>query len=110
MTKVLSRCTARWQQWKSRNYGRRTSHARRDFGLATRIRIAPDASRFLKRKLMNVRAILELSALTSLIASVVAANLWVWPRLRSMARADSLLVLVAPHMFFRTIGLSFLVP
>jgi len=59
---------------------------------------------------MNVRAILGLSALTSLVASIVTANLWVWPRLQLMRRSDALSSLVAPHMFFRTIGLSFLVP
>jgi len=59
---------------------------------------------------MNVRAILGLSALTSLVASIVTTNLWVWPKLQRMRRPDALLALVAPHMFFRTIGLSFLVP
>ena len=59
---------------------------------------------------MNVRAILGLSALISLVASIVTAKLWVWPRLQSMRRSDALSALVAPHMFFRTIGLSFLVP
>ena len=59
---------------------------------------------------MNSHALLGLSALMSLIASCVAANLFVWPRLRIMNRSDALVPLVAPHMFLRTIGLSFLVP
>jgi hypothetical protein len=59
---------------------------------------------------MNTHALLVLSALTSLVASVVAANLWIWPRLRLMNRIDALTPVVAPHMFLRTIGLSFLVP
>lgn len=59
---------------------------------------------------MDVRVLFGLSALTSFVASVVAANLWVWPRLRTMDRTDALICLVAPHMFLRTIGLSFLVP
>lgn len=59
---------------------------------------------------MNSHALLGLSALMSFIASGVAANLLVWPRLRKIERKDSLISLVAPHMFFRTIGLGFLVP
>lgn len=59
---------------------------------------------------MNVHALFGLSALMSLVASVVAASLWGWPRLRKMNRSEALVPLVAPHMFFRTIGLSFLVP
>jgi len=59
---------------------------------------------------MNTRALLGLSALMSFVASIVAANLFVWPRLRIMARNDALIPLVAPHMFLRTIGLGFLVP
>ena len=58
---------------------------------------------------MNTHAIFGLSALTSLVASSVAASLWVVPKLRTMERYTALLLLVAPHMFFRTIGLSFLV-
>jgi hypothetical protein len=59
---------------------------------------------------MNTHALFGLSALMSFIASGVAANLFVWPRLRIMGRRDALLPLVAPHMFLRFIGLSFLVP
>ena len=59
---------------------------------------------------MDTHALLGLSALMSFVASIVAANLFVWPRLRTMARGDALVPLVAPHMFLRTIGLAFLVP
>ena len=46
----------------------------------------------------------------SLVSSVVVATLYVWPRLRMMTRDQALVALVAPHMFFRFIGLGFLVP
>jgi hypothetical protein len=46
----------------------------------------------------------------SLVSSGVIAQLYAWPRLRMMNRDQALLVLVAPHMFLRFIGLSFLVP
>ena len=59
---------------------------------------------------MNTHAVLGLSALTSLVACVVAATLWVWPRLRVMNRFEALVPMLGPHMFLRTIGLSFLVP
>lgn len=59
---------------------------------------------------MDVHALLGLSALVSFAASVVAATLWIWPRIRAMNRSEALVPLVAPHMFFRTIGLSFLAP
>ncbi len=59
---------------------------------------------------MNTNALFGLGALLSFVASGVAANLYVWPRLRIMNRGDALVPLVAPHMFLRTIGLSFLVP
>ncbi len=59
---------------------------------------------------MNTHALLGISALMSFVASGVAANLYVWPRLRAMHLSDALVPLVAPHMFLRTIGLSFLVP
>ncbi len=59
---------------------------------------------------MNTHALLGLSALISLAASIVAATFWVWPKLRTMNQADALIPLVAPHMFLRFIGLSFLVP
>ena len=59
---------------------------------------------------MNTQELFGLSALMSFIASGVAANLYLWPRLRIMNQSDALAPLVAPHMFLRTIGLSFLVP
>jgi hypothetical protein len=59
---------------------------------------------------MNTQAIFGLSALSSLVASAVAAALWVMPKVRTTERSEALTLLVAPHMFFRAIGLSFLVP
>jgi len=59
---------------------------------------------------MDSCALFGLSALLSLAASCVFAKLYAWPRLRSMELRDALVPLVAPHMFFRFIGLSFLVP
>jgi hypothetical protein len=59
---------------------------------------------------MNPLALFGISALMSLVSSFVVANLFVWPRLRIMDQAQALLPLVAPHMFLRFIGLSFLVP
>jgi hypothetical protein len=58
---------------------------------------------------MNNHALLGLSFLTSLSASIVAARLFVLPALRTLDRYMALTWLVAPHMFLRTIGLSFLV-
>jgi hypothetical protein len=59
---------------------------------------------------MNVNAIFGLSALMSLVASSVAAKLYVWPRLSHMDRSSALTLLLSPHLFLRFIGLSFLVP
>jgi hypothetical protein len=59
---------------------------------------------------MSVRALFGLSVLMSLVASSVFAKLYIWPRVRIMHRYDALVPLVAPHMFLRFIGLSFLVP
>jgi hypothetical protein len=59
---------------------------------------------------MDVRLLFGLSALASLVSSVVVAQLYVWPRLRTMERRDALLLLIAPHLFLRFIGLSFLIP
>jgi hypothetical protein len=59
---------------------------------------------------MNSHVVVGVSALISFVASIVAANLFVWPRLRTMERQHALVPLVAPHMFLRTIGLGFLVP
>ncbi|MDB4959861.1 MAG: hypothetical protein JWO36_7430 [Myxococcales bacterium] len=51
-----------------------------------------------------------ISTLMSLVSSVVVARLYVGPWLRTMNRDQALKVLLAPHMFFRFIGLSFLLP
>jgi hypothetical protein len=59
---------------------------------------------------MNTQALFGLSILMSFVASIVAAKLYAWPRLSTINRSDALVPLVAPHMFLRTIGLSFLVP
>lgn len=59
---------------------------------------------------MNSRAIFGLSILASLTGSIVAAWLFAWPWLRTADGVQALLWLVAPHMFLRFIGLSFLVP
>lgn len=59
---------------------------------------------------MKPNALLGLSALASLIASIVCATTIVWPRVRTMPRSDGLVALVAPHLFLRFIGLSFLIP
>src|SRR5215831_14742368 len=59
---------------------------------------------------MNNHTLFGLSALMSLVASGLFAKLYIWPRLQNMDRDDAFLSLVAPHMFLRFIGLSFLVP
>jgi len=59
---------------------------------------------------MDVRVIFGFSALMSLVSCAVIAKLYVWPWLRTRARDQALASLVAPHMFLRFIGLSFLVP
>jgi hypothetical protein len=59
---------------------------------------------------MDVRIIFGLSALMSLASCAVIAGLYVWPWLQVRAREQALVSLVAPHMFLRFIGLSFLVP
>jgi hypothetical protein len=59
---------------------------------------------------MNAFAIFGVSALMSLVSSGVIVKLYLWPRLRIMNRDEALVPLVAPHMFLRFIGLSFLVP
>ena len=58
---------------------------------------------------MDVRAIFGISVLMSFVSSAVFAKLYVWPWLRSRGRYEALVPLVAPHMFLRFIGLSFLV-
>ena len=59
---------------------------------------------------MNPRAAFGLSFLMSLLSSIVVALLFVWPWLRTSNGEQALIWLVAPHMFLRFIGLSFLVP
>ena len=55
-------------------------------------------------------AIFGISILMSSASSAVLARFYVWPRLRALDRDRALALLVAPHMFIRFIGLSFLVP
>ncbi len=59
---------------------------------------------------MKPRAAFGLSILMSLLSSVVIAWLFVWPWLQTISGRQALVWLVAPHMFLRFIGLSFLVP
>lgn len=59
---------------------------------------------------MNPNALFGVSALLSLSSSATFAELYLWPRLRTMEPRRALAALVAPHMFLRFIGLSFLVP
>jgi len=59
---------------------------------------------------MDVRLIFALSALMSFVSCSVIAKLYVWPWLGARARDQALVSLVAPHMFIRSLGLSFLVP
>ncbi len=59
---------------------------------------------------MNSRLAFGLSILMSLLSSIIVAMLFAWPLLQSSNREYALIYLVAPHMFLRFIGLSFLVP
>jgi hypothetical protein len=59
---------------------------------------------------MSPRAVFGLSVLLGLVSSSVVAVLVVEPALRLLDSRTELLWLVAPHMFLRFIGLSFLVP
>ena len=59
---------------------------------------------------MNPRAVFRLNMLLGSVSSCVAAGLLVEPALRTLDSRIALLWLIAPHMFFRFIGLSFLVP
>lgn len=59
---------------------------------------------------MKPRLIFGLSILGSLLSSIVIAALFVWPWLRTTNAEQALIWLVAPHMFLRFIGLSFLLP
>jgi hypothetical protein len=59
---------------------------------------------------MDVRAIFGISVGMSLVSSIVAARLFAWPALVARDRRHALMWLVAPHMFLRFVGLSFLIP
>ena len=59
---------------------------------------------------MNTRIVFGLSAFMSLMGSVVFARYYLWAYLLPKDRQSALLHLIAPHLFFRFIGLSFLVP
>ena len=59
---------------------------------------------------MNARVAFGLSILMSLLSSAVVAVLFAWPWLRARNIEQALIWLVAPHMFFRFMGISFLVP
>jgi hypothetical protein len=59
---------------------------------------------------MNVRVLFGVSALMSFVSSIVFARYYLWPRLRNKDTHTGTGFLVAPHLFFRFIGLSFLVP
>ena len=59
---------------------------------------------------MNPRIVFGLSAFMSLMGSVVFARYYLWAYLLPKDRQSALLHLIAPHLFFRFIGLSFLVP
>jgi len=54
-------------------------------------------------------ALFGISILMSLLSSSIAARLYIWPKLRVLDRNRALAWLVAPHMFVRFLGLSFLV-
>ena len=59
---------------------------------------------------MNVRALFGISVLMSLVSSIVFARYYLWPHLRNRDAQTAARLLVAPHLFLRFIGLSFLVP
>lgn len=59
---------------------------------------------------MDPPAVFAIDVLSSLASAIVIATLYVWPWLKSKDRNSALTVLVVPHMFFRFIGLSFIVP
>ena len=58
---------------------------------------------------MNPNALFGISILLSFVSAGVVSALYVWPWLRAMEHKRALVVLTAPHMFLRFIGLSFLV-
>jgi hypothetical protein len=59
---------------------------------------------------MSVRLAFALSTVMSLIGSIVFARFYVWPWLRDKKTESATALLIAPHLFVRFIGLSFLVP
>jgi hypothetical protein len=59
---------------------------------------------------MDVRALFGISVLLSFLSCAIFAGLYLVPRLRQARRNDALAWLVSPHMFFRFIGISFLIP
>lgn len=59
---------------------------------------------------MNARAAFGLSILMNLLSSAVFVALFAFPWLRASNTEQALTWLVAPHMFLRFIGISFLVP
>ena len=59
---------------------------------------------------MNARAAFGLSILMSLLSSAMVALLFVWPWVRVNNSERALIWLMAPHLFLRFIGISFLVP
>src|SRR5262247_617828 len=64
---------------------------------------------FTTRCTMSIDALFGLSILMSFLAFAIVTKVYIWPRLRTMARDDALIPLVVPHTF-RFIGLSFLIP
>src|SRR5215813_5160630 len=59
---------------------------------------------------MDPRITFGISILMNFASSIVIAMFYVWPWLRTMNRDDALIRLIAPHLFLRFIGLSFIVP
>ena len=58
---------------------------------------------------MDAILIFVISALASMLSSIVLATLYLWPWLRGTDRNRGLITLIAPHMFLRFIGMSFLI-
>jgi hypothetical protein len=59
---------------------------------------------------MNTFALFGASILASFVSSAIGARFFAWPRLQNTEPNRALTALVAPHMFLRFVGLSFLVP
>ena len=59
---------------------------------------------------MDPRATFGINVFVSFVSSIVITKLYIWSWLRTMSRNDALIRLMAPHMFLRFIGLSFIVP